>query len=112
MGQGTDLDERLRGILGELRHRFERLYGERLVEMVLYGSRARGDGDPCSDTDVLVVLRGPVRPGDEIERTGEIVADISLRFGEVITCVFMDQERFAHRNGPFLRNVRKEGVAL
>lgn len=102
----------LRTALAELRRRFEELYGDRLITMLLYGSQARGDAQPGSDTDVLVVLKGPVDSGREIERTLDIVSDLSLRFNEVITCVFMDDERFARRKGPLLRNVRREGVAV
>jgi predicted nucleotidyltransferase len=99
-------------ILTELRHRLEALYGERLVRMVLFGSQARGDAEPGSDIDVLVVLKGPVSPCEEITKTSEIVADLSLQFTEVISCVFMDEARFLHRNGPLLRNIRREGVPI
>ena len=83
--------------LAEIRSRFEAFYGPRLIKILLYGSHARGDAEPGSDIDILVVLRGPVNPGEEVARTGEIVADLSLRFGEVISCVFMDEEQFNHR---------------
>jgi len=102
----------IRTALAELRRRFEELYGDRLTTMLLYGSQARGNAKPGSDTDVLVVLKGPVDSGREIERTLDIVSDLSLRFNEVITCVFMDDERFARRTGPLLRNVGREGVAV
>jgi predicted nucleotidyltransferase len=106
------MTEQLKTILTELRNRFEDLYGERLVRMVLFGSQARGDAEPGSDIDVLVVLKGPVSPCDEIARTSESTADLSLQFNEVISCVFMDEERFLHRNGPLLRNIRREGVTI
>ena len=40
-----------------------------LSRLVLFGSRARGDNDPESDVDVLVVLDGPVsRESEEYVR--------------------------------------------
>ena len=63
--------ETVRSIIKELRHQLEALYGARLVRMVLYGSQARGDAERSSDIDVLVVLQGPVSPGEEIARTSE-----------------------------------------
>ena len=104
--------EGLRIVLEELRDRLRELYGERLVQMILYGSQAREDAEPESDVDVLVVLRGAVAPGEEISRTSETVADISLRHNAVVSCVFMDEDSFVRRNGPFLRNVRREGVPI
>jgi predicted nucleotidyltransferase len=106
------MTSKIQTILTKLRHRFEALYGERLVRMVLFGSQAREDAEPGSDIDVLVVLKGSVVPGDEIAMTSEIVAELSLQFTEVISCVFMDEERFIHRNGPLLRNIRREGVPI
>ena len=39
-----------------LRDRFRDAFGDRLHQLVLYGSYARGDATPESDIDVLVVL--------------------------------------------------------
>ncbi|HKP12759.1 MAG TPA: nucleotidyltransferase domain-containing protein [Blastocatellia bacterium] len=106
------MSEKLKEILRELRHQLESLYGERLVSLVLFGSQARGDAEPGSDIDVLVVLKGPVDAGAEIRRTIQAVADLSLEHDEVISCIFMDEDRFLHRAGPLLRNIRREGIAL
>lgn len=103
---------KLQNILRELRHRLELLYGERLAHLMLFGSQARDDAQPGSDIDVLVVLKGPVEAGAEIARTGQIVTDLSLAHGEVISCVFMDEDRFLHRAGPLLRNIRREGIVV
>ena len=99
-------------LLLELRRRFENVYHERIVQMILFGSQARNDAGQGADIDVLVVLRGEVQPGVEVARTGRIVADLSLRFNEVISCVFVNEEQFIGRNGPLLRNVRREGVSV
>ncbi|KAF0215599.1 MAG: hypothetical protein FD174_4047 [Geobacteraceae bacterium] len=103
--------QEVRELVAELRKRLEALYGPMLVQLVLFGSRARGEAEPGSDIDILVVLRGEVNPGEEISRTGGIVADLSLENDMVISCIFMDEYRYLHRNGPLLRNIRKEGIA-
>jgi predicted nucleotidyltransferase len=74
------------------------------------GSQARGEAESGSDLDVLVVLQGPVDAGLEIAHTGEIVATLSLHHDIAIACVFMKEERYLDRQGPFLRNVRREGI--
>ena len=106
------MNDKLTLLLAELRRRFETLYGERLVQMILFGSQARGDAEPGSDVDVLVVLKDPVHVGEEVDRTIDLVADLSLQHNEVISCVFIGENRFTHRYGPLLRNVRSEGIRI
>jgi predicted nucleotidyltransferase len=106
------MNDKLTLLLAELRRRFETLHGERLVQMILFGSQARGDAEPGSDVDVLVVLKDPVDVGEEVDRTIDLVADLSLQHNEVISCVFLGENRFKHRYGPLLRNVRREGIRI
>lgn len=106
------MNPKIQTILTELRRCLEVLYGEQLVRMMLFGSQARGDAEPGSDIDVLVVLRGPVAPCDEIAKTSEITADLSLRQNEVISCVFVSEKQFQQERSPLLINVRREGVAV
>jgi predicted nucleotidyltransferase len=106
------MNPKIQSILTELRRHFEDLYGERLVRMVLFGSQARGDAESGSDIDVLVVLKGKVSPCEEIARTSEITADLSLQHDEVISCVFVSDKQFQQERSPLLINVRREGVAI
>jgi uncharacterized protein len=106
------MNVQLREILCELRQQFEALYGERLVQMVLFGSRARGDAVPGSDIDVLIVLQGQINPGEEISRTGEVTTALSLQHGVVISRVFVSAERFSEERSPLLLNVCREGVRV
>lgn len=106
------MTERVSRIVAELRERLEELYGERLERVLLFGSQARGDATPESDIDVLVVLRGEVRPGEEIERTSEAVGEISLQHGVSLSRVFVPSKRFRSDRTPFLSRIRDEGVPV
>lgn len=101
----------VRDILSELRTYLAFVYGARLKGLVLYGSEARGDADAGSDVDVLVVLDGPVDIGREIRRTSVGVSELSLKHDRTISRLFIDAVSFRDRQGPFLRNVRREGIA-
>lgn len=102
----------LLSILSQLKQSLTDLYGDRLLHLTLFGSQARGDAEPGSDIDVLVVLKPPVNPGEEIKRTGKTIADLSLHYDVVISCLFMDETHYQTRNGSLLRNIRKEGTLL
>ena len=102
----------LKAILDELKQRLSDLYGDRLVELVLYGSQARGDADEGSDIDVLVVLSGAVNPCAELRSAGDILYDISYDNDTVVSCVFVPEAEFARGEGPLIRNVHREGVRL
>lgn len=99
-------------VLQALRSQLQQIYGERLVRLVLYGSQARGEAEAGSDIDVMVVLRGVVRPAREISRVGELAAALSLEHDVVISCLFLSANRYAREKSPLLLNVRREGIAL
>lgn len=107
-----NLSTKTQNIVTELRDRLKAVYGERLYRFVLFGSHARGEARPDSDIDVLVVLTGDVNPGQEIVRVSNLLADLSLEHDTVINCLFMDATHFNTRQGPLLRNIRREGIAV
>ena len=102
--------EQLPQILQELRAGLAQHYGARLVRLVLFGSQARGDAVPGSDIDVLVVLRGPVRVGPEIEQTGDVVAAVSLKYDVLVSVIFVSETEYYAGTMPLLWNVNREGV--
>jgi predicted nucleotidyltransferase len=70
------------------------LYGDRLVQLILYGSQARGDAKPDYDIDILLVLNEPVSAGKKIARTSEVVATLCLYRTVLISLVFASAARF------------------
>ncbi len=113
-GNGTrvgSMEKVLKTILAALKSELRATYGDRLVTTILFGSQARGDAQPGSDIDILIVLKGRVDPATEIARLGPITAALSLTNDVVISCVFISEERFATEQSPLLINVRREGIA-
>jgi uncharacterized protein len=106
------MDDHVTRILTELRQYLEALYGERLRNIVLFGSEARGDAGPYSDIDVLIVLQGSPDPNEEDRRISDYLYDIWLKHERLVFCIFMGEDRYLHRQGPLLRNIRREGIPV
>jgi predicted nucleotidyltransferase len=105
------MNSELQNILIEVRQQLEMIYKERLINIILFGSQARGDAVSESDIDILVVLQGSVKPGQEIARVGEITSMLSLKYNVVISCVFVSSDRYETERSPFLLNVHREGIS-
>jgi predicted nucleotidyltransferase len=102
----------LKSVLSELKRELAGALGPRLEAAYLFGSRARGEAEPDSDIDVLVVVRGNFDYDDLIGRTSTFVSDLSLKHDVVISRAFVSKDRFEHERSPFLLNVRREGVLV
>jgi predicted nucleotidyltransferase len=100
----------IREILREFREELEELYGARLKDIILYGSWARGDATEDSDIDLLIILEGEVTPGAEIDRMIDIITELNLKHGVLISVVPISEEDYFTINSPLLINVRREGV--
>ena len=102
----------LETILPELKAGLVDLYGDRLRRVILYGSQVRGDADEDSDIDVMVVLEGPVRPGEEIFRTVDLVSELSLKHTTLLACTFVAESDYHSGSDPLIINVLREGVSV
>jgi predicted nucleotidyltransferase len=112
MNDATQLSNDIREPLVELRRRLASLYGDSLVDLVLYGSRARGNADADAGIDVLIVLRGQFDSGTEVRRTAALLSEISLQFDVVIKCVFVDEARYISGKGPIIGNIFSGGIRI
>ncbi|MTF38574.1 nucleotidyltransferase domain-containing protein [Cyanobacterium aponinum] len=102
----------LEEIISKLKQSFINLYNTKLDKIILYGSQGRKDAQIDSDIDILVVLKGNIDPYKEIDRTGDIIHQISLDYDVVLSRHFISSDKFNHNNNPFLHNVKKEGIIL
>jgi len=101
---------KIKKVLEEFKREINKLYGKRLKNIILYGSWARGDATEDSDIDVLVVLEGKVIPGREIDRMIDVITEINLKHGVLISVHPISKEDYLTINSPLLINVRREGL--
>jgi len=104
------MNDAVREIVGRLKERLVQLYGERLKGVYLFGSHAREEADAESDIDLLIVLDYVNNYSKEIERTSEMVAELSLACGRSISFVYVAAERWKSEETMFLINVREEAI--
>ncbi|RIV22657.1 nucleotidyltransferase domain-containing protein [Fibrisoma montanum] len=105
--------EQLQTLSQEVKQALTDLYGDRLDQVILYGSYARGDYHAESDVDYLVVLNDEeVKAGSEIWYMGDKIGDLSLKYDVFVSTKptsltkYLDSELFLYQN------VRQEGKRL
>ena len=98
-------------LLKDLREGFGQIYGSRMKGIFLFGSYARGEQTGDSDLDVLIVLDTVERYGEELERTGELVSNLSLRAGVSISRVLVSERDWGGGDTPFLRHAKAEAIS-
>jgi len=84
------------------------------AEVILYGSRARGDANEYSDYDILVLVNGPAEMPLE-EKIRSNVYPLELDSGAVLTLFVYSRQQWdtsLYRAMPFYKNVDREGVLL
>ena len=106
------MTEKVKTILAELREGLEKLYGDRLKELILFGSRARGEADQDSDIDVAAILNGEVNYYREVERTGELLSDLCIEHGLLVSLIFLNEQLYYENQWPITMNIHKEGITL
>jgi len=99
-------------ITQRLKQEFKKIYHEGLSQLILFASQAKGDAQPDSDIDILVVLKGEVNPVDEINRNSYFISELCLEFDALINCFYLSELQFQEVNKPLIQNVKKEGIIL
>jgi predicted nucleotidyltransferase len=107
------LNQREQAAVQEFLSVLQAQHGQDVLDVILFGSKARGDSDPESDLDLLVIVE---------EREQQLWQDIIsletallLKYDTVISSLIMSRDNYEwHRQhrAPLYRNVHREGIKL
>jgi predicted nucleotidyltransferase len=103
--------EKLDQLLTELKAGLTKLYGNRLFAVYLFGSYARNDQDYESDLDILIILTSINHYRAEIEHTGYLASNLSLKYGVSISRNFLTKFHWEEADSSLLRNIHAEAIA-
>jgi len=98
-------------VLGRFRTALDKLYGDQIDRVVLFGSRARNDAHEESDYDVAVFLKSLPDRWKELDRLADLRADFLDETG-----AFFDAKPYQaavyYERTPLMREIRRDGLQL
>lgn len=93
----------------------KKIYGEKLQEIILYGSCARGDFEENSDIDIMILLDIPQEEiAAERKKIFDVTDQLDLDYDVVLTPVFQNYQLYQKymQVSQFYQNIQKEGVKI
>ena len=88
-------------------------FPNRIKKIILYGSYARGDTNPDSDIDILIIVDNS--DWEFIEQIGEISWEIQFKYDFKIfisEMIYTQADFKKDKNHLFVRNVQHDGIEL
>jgi predicted nucleotidyltransferase len=98
-------------ILSRFRAALDKMYGDQIERVVLFGSRARGEAHSESDYDVALFLKELPDRWKELHRLADLRVDFIDETG-----AFFDTKPFLasayHERTPLMAEIRRDGLDL
>ncbi|MBU1671276.1 MAG: nucleotidyltransferase domain-containing protein [Actinobacteria bacterium] len=104
-----------RELLNTLADMFYDHFGQKLLSITLFGSVARGEEDPGSDVDLLLVMKNGVNLEKAELETFDIRSEAYSKFGCHVSAIVVtrsEYDRKAKRKQGFWRYIPTEGIRL
>ena len=102
-------------LLTDVKEEVIKICGDKLSQLILFGSYARNEPDPESDIDIMILVEGSE---EELRRNRLLVADImaelSMKHEELISLTQVPYNRYREYLDvlPYYQNVYNEGVEI
>lgn len=104
------MDQRIKQLVNQIKAHLIKIYGVRIKKVILYGSYVRGETTRDSDIDILVLIDQSLNPFEVRESLSDLLFDILLEEGELISVIAVPENLYENYNSPFILNVKKEGL--
>lgn len=88
------------------------IFQETAVNIILYGSVARGTQTEESDIDIAVLVKPYTK--EMHDQMIDLVVDLELQYNKVLSVLLIDYAKFKQWEHimPFYKNMKKEGIVL
>jgi predicted nucleotidyltransferase len=102
-------------LLDDVTEEVLKIFGDKLRNLILYGSYARNEQDPESDIDIMILV-------DESEESlrkyryviSDVMGELTIKHGKLISLTEVTYSHFTDYLEvlPFYKNVKEEGVEI
>lgn len=107
------IESKIEPILNEFKQELQKLYGNRLASLILFGSYARGDFNEDSDIDLMVLLTDEhVSTFTEIRRITDIETALLLKYGVVLSPIPVSSKKYQTSSIPVYQEARRDGITV
>ena len=98
-------------ILKKLKKDLKAALGDKIGDLILFGSYSRGDNTEYSDVDLLILVNSRLSR-DETRKVDDLIAGYSLEHDVVISGLVYPIDTYQRFNTPFLLNIKEEGIVV
>jgi predicted nucleotidyltransferase len=99
-------------VAGRVAEELHEVFGDRLVDVVVFGSFANGTATDDSDLDLAVVVRGADAPWEESRRIDEILWRHTVEAGITLSAFVVDAGEWERARRPMLRTAKASGRSV
>ena len=106
------MNEKITQVINQVKEYLIKKYGDKIREIILFGSHVKGEATKDSDIDILVLIDDSIDPFEMRRSLSDFLFDILLEYGELVSVIVLPERFFENYNYPFILNVKREGLRV